>query len=387
MELLKQNFKRVLLFVILIYSYNTIIAQTEGIIIDSETKLPIPFVSIYTRGKEVRGTMGNEQGKYCIYFKYDTIYFSHINYELIKLANHSKIDTIIMNPTIHTMSEIVIAAQDNKWIEKLMTQIVQNKSKNYQTKEAKMSYSFNVKSLSDSSGYAFSSNGYMISPKYSEQENYQICPVSNVIKYKDKTAGKDFMQLRRSVYNNFIKDFDNGFIKKHEFSLTAYINDDNENLLQFSFKSKKGEENTGYIIVDTLKKVITEFEQVAGTNYNIKSNTSSFGRFGASKKGFKYTIWNTVIRGHYSLIDGSYHPTDCRYQLYRQNEYKKGKEKGLFFTNIESQLIMSKIDEEQFDECNRIKLPTPYSIAIIVGKETRLAEEALERVPAEYELF
>jgi len=271
MELLKQNLNKELVLVFLIYFQNIGIAQTKGVIIDSETRAPIPFVSIYTKGKDVRGTMGNEQGEYCIDFKYDTIYFSHINYALTILAKNPKVDTVRMNPIIHTMPEIVVVLKDNQWIKKLLIQVVNDKSKNYQIKEAKVNYSYDIKSVSESCGYAFSSSGYMISPKYSEQEGYQVCPISNVIEYKDTTAGKDFMQLRRSIYSNFVKNFDKKFIKKHEFLLTAYTNDDNENLLQFSYKSRNEEDNRGYIIVDTLKNVITEFEQVTGTNQNIKS--------------------------------------------------------------------------------------------------------------------
>lgn len=103
-----------------------------------------------------------------------------------------------------------------------MKKFINDKSKNYQNDEQKLNYSYKIKSLSDSSGYAFSSIGYIISPNYSEKEGYKICPKSNVIKYKDNTAGTDFMQLRRSVYNNFIKDFDNNFVKKHNFYLTSY---------------------------------------------------------------------------------------------------------------------------------------------------------------------
>lgn len=387
MELLKLDIKKIILTLVIINFYSTSMAQTKGVIIDIETLSPIPFVSIHTKGLNVRGTIGNEYGEYSINFKYDTVYFSHINYELLPLTKHSKCDTIFMTPIVHIMPDVVITVQNNKWIEKLLKQFVKEKSKNYHTEDQILNYSFDIKSLSDSSGYAFSSNGYLISPEYSKKEGYLICPITNLIKYKDKTAGKDFMQLRRSLYNNFIKDFDYGFIKKHIFSLTEYNCTLNKNLLKFSFKSKKGEENEGYIIIDTLKNVIIEFEQVSGTNYNINSNTSSLARFVGEKKGFRYTVWKTLIRGKYSLFDNSYHLAECRYQLFRQNEYKRGK--GLFFTNIESVLNISrlKMKSDILKDYVWLKLPNPYSISIIVSKETRLAEEALERTPAKYELF
>ena len=125
------------------------------------------------------------------------------------------------------------------------------------------------------------------------------------------------MQLRRSVYEDFIHDFDNGFIKKHRFTQTSYIDEANENIVQFTFELRKGEGNSGYVMVDTLNKVITEFEQISDTDYNIKSNTSFFTRMVGPSRGFEYTIWRTVIHGRFSLIDESYQLTDTRYQLYR----------------------------------------------------------------------
>lgn len=387
MRLLKLNFrKELLLFLFLSCCYGIAFAQTNGVIVDSKTLLPIPFVSIYTKGKDVQGTMGDESGKYSVDFDYDTIYFSHVNYALTPLVKNSEGDTIRMSPTIHIMPDVVITVRDNKWIEELMKQIVENKSKNYLQKEAEFNYSFEIKSLSDSSGYAFNSYGYMLSPQYSQKEAYRICPISNVVKYKDETAGKDFMQLRRSVYNKFINDFDKGFIKKHDFSLTSYSDEGNENLLQFTFKSKK-EENRGYIVVDTLKKAIVEFEQKAGTDYNVKSNTSAFTRMTFSKmKGVNYTTWETVIRGQYSLIDDSYYLTDCRYQFYQQHEHKEGKENKTSFANIESRLTMSP-NELELTGCDWLKLPAPRYMTIIYSKSMRLEDEALEQVPTEYEFF
>lgn len=388
MHLFKFSFREILLLFFCLGLSTTIGAQTNGLVLDSETMLPIPFASIHTKGVNVRGTMSNDEGVFAIEFEYDTLYFSHINYELKKLPNRkSKNDTILMNPISHAISGIVIIAKNTKWVENILRDVVNNRSKNYQQKEVPLDYTFSLQSLSDSSGYAFESSGKIISPEYSEKEGFKICPTRNIIKYKDKTAGPDFMQLRRSVYEDFINDFDNGFIKKHRFTQTSFIDEENENIVQFSFELRKGEGNSGYVMVDTLNKVITEFEQISGTDYNIKSNTSFFTRTIASSRGFEYTIWRTVVYGQFSLIDESYQLTDSRYQLYRQSKARG--EKDLFFTNIESRLTMKIPNENNgiADECDWLKLPTPRSITIIMGKETRLAEEALDNVVVEYQLF
>lgn len=140
-------------------------------------------------------------------------------------------------------------------------------------------------------------------------------------------------------------------------------------------------------MVDTLNKVITEFEQISDTEYNIKSNTSFFTRMVGASRGFEYTIWRTVIHGQFSLIDESYQLTDSRYQLYRQSKARGGKD--LFFTNIESRLTMKapNVDIGTTEKYGWLKLPAPRSITIIMGKETRLAEEALDNVVVTYQLF
>ena len=151
----------------------------------------------------------------------------------MKLANKkSSSDTVLMHPISQTISSIVIIAKNTKWVEDILKDVVKNKSKNYQQKEMALDYSFNLKSLSDSSGYAFESSGKIISPVYSVKEGFKICPTLNIVKYKDVSTGTDFMQLRRSVYEDFIHDFDNGFIKKHRFTQTSYIDEENENIVQ-----------------------------------------------------------------------------------------------------------------------------------------------------------
>jgi hypothetical protein len=248
-------------------------------------------------------------------------------------------------------------------------------------------YEFNQKSLSDSSGYAFDSKGKIFSPEYSEKDGFKICPSFNTIKYKDESARPDFMQLRRNVYDDFVRDFDNGFIKKHRFTQTSFVDEENENIVQFSFELKKDESNTGYIMIDTLRKAITEFEQISDTDYNIKSNTTFITRMTFSSVGIEYTIWRTVVHGQFSLIDGSYYLTDSRYQIYRKNTLKG--EKAFYFTNTESHLTMRKSNDD-FDnkeECDWLKLPRPWAMTVILSKERRLTDEALEKVIVEYQTF
>ena len=63
-----------------------IMAQTKGIIVDKEARQPIPYASIFTKnGESVLSAMSDENGQFTIGFPYQTLFFSHINYEKIEL--------------------------------------------------------------------------------------------------------------------------------------------------------------------------------------------------------------------------------------------------------------------------------------------------------------
>ena len=173
MHLFKLGFRGVLLLFVCLGVSITIDAQTNGVVLDSETLLPIPDVSIHTKGANMRGTMSNDDGAFAIDFKFDTLYLSHINYELLKLSNRkTKNDTILMHPISQTISSIVITAKNTKWVENILKAVVKSKSKNYQQKKISLDYNFNVQSLSDSSGYAFECSGKIMTPEYSEKEGF-----------------------------------------------------------------------------------------------------------------------------------------------------------------------------------------------------------------------
>ena len=83
----------------------------------------------------------------------------------------------------------------------------------------------------------------------------------------------------------------------------------------------------------------------------------------------EYTIWRTVVHGQFFLIDGSYHLTDSRYQIYRKNTLMGGNE--VSFTNTESHLTLIKSNEDVVDqkECDWLKLPRPIVMTVILTKE------------------
>jgi hypothetical protein len=361
-----------------------IYSQSQGIIIDKISRLPIPYVSIYSNKNDiVNGTMSDDMGNYNLKYAFDTLYYSHINYKDTIVIFPLQNDTIFMSSKIYPLKEIVVTPQKANWINDLLKEVVRNRKNRYQVDGIVLEYDFLSKSLTDSTGYIFTGIGNICLPQYKEKQLYTICPQKNIIRSNIKEAKADFIQMGRSLYHNFIKEFDSKFIKNTDFKLTSFVDKKKPELLKFSYNSKIYPDNSGYILVDTLQKVIIEFEQNLGSNYNINTNTTLFTRNLAAKKGFSYIVWNTIIYGKYTLINKSYYMTECRYQYYLQISYKKNS----YFSNIESILKLNSCERNSVRNCQWLKLPSPYSILIIKSKNKRLIEEALLEVPVYYESF
>ena len=103
-----------LLILLLLISITSVTAQqTKGIILDSETKEPIPFVSVAASPFNGQGIVGNVNGEFFInksIITSDTVAFSCLGYETIFIAI-SEIDnnkTIYLSPKSISLSEVVI---------------------------------------------------------------------------------------------------------------------------------------------------------------------------------------------------------------------------------------------------------------------------------------
>lgn len=215
---------------------------------------------------------------------------------------------------------------------------------------------------------------------------FQINARNNIIKYKDNTAGVDFSNLQRMIYDDFILNYDKGFIKDNNFRpIKSYKNQDN-NIIQLSFTSKKYNDDNGYIIIDTLNNVILEIERNSGTDFNTKTHTSGFLRSAATVSfGLSYNVWVTKTNSKYTKIGQSYYLAECKYKYLMKKTEKQKKTERTYFTSIESNIHFN--DENNIIGSGFIEIPKPYYLIAIRTKKMRLAEEALAKVPITYEKF
>lgn len=135
------------LFVLILSSIN-IIGQTlspntkvQGRIISSETKEPIPFVTISISDSK-SGTISNLQG----YFKIsvpdanDTLLISCIGYkkQIVPLLENQNFYTICLDPDIQLLDAVTITAPDNSYLYDLLFTCKKNAS--FETRSAKAYY-------------------------------------------------------------------------------------------------------------------------------------------------------------------------------------------------------------------------------------------------------
>lgn len=85
----------------------------KGVIKDSKTLQPIPYVSIYFENElknNSTGSISNENGEFTIVInRKSNIVFSHINYELLSVESDRDLNEILLKPKIYILDEIVIS--------------------------------------------------------------------------------------------------------------------------------------------------------------------------------------------------------------------------------------------------------------------------------------
>lgn len=362
-------------------------AQNKGIILDIDTYKPIPYVNVYTTyNKDVFGTTSNTSGEFNANFHFKSLTFSHVNYEKSEILCDNLKDTIFLNPKTNLIGEVVISNKQPKWISYILERFRTQKKNIYRISEKTFSYQYDTHTLSDSSGYAFKSEGEIIVPKLESDIPFRINPKENAIHYKNNSAGVDFSNMQRILYDDFIDDFDKKFIKEHEFKQNHAYKSKNQNIIQLIFNSKEYDSDNGYIVMDTTSCTILEVVRSTGTDFNIKEQTSTALRTIASKtKGFNYEEWGIYYYTRYESFNGSCYPIDCRYKLYMKSSTKNKKRDDSYFVSIESKLSL--IDKNSGVTNYFIDMPRPYYILLIKSKKMRLDEEKLHNVPVKFNVF
>ena len=186
--------------------------------------------------------------------------------------------------------------------------------------------------------------------------------------------------------DDFLLNLNSDFIKDNNFYLNNSFSDKNKNIIQLNFSSKKYTDYDGYLVVDTLNKVILEVERNCGTVFNIKTQTSGVLRnLSSSKVGFNYNTWITKTIIKYSKVGQAYYMSDCKYKFYMKTSTHNKKVDLKYFTSMESHLSLENKTEKSLNEFKVI--PKPNYLIVFYTKQMRKEEESLNKVPVTFEKF
>lgn len=358
----------------------TATAQRRIVVLDDTNGIPVPFANVYSTSasKDVKATATDSAGVAVVKFGFDRLNISHVNYGKREIAVGELNDTVWLTPKNVAICEVVVTGQ-REWIERLLQRFVSLKESIYKPQAKQFAYTYNSRTLSDSTGYAFSSNGQITLPQYQSKDAATIAPQNNTVYYKDKTAGADFTNLQRMVYGNLVDDIDEKFIRQHSFSQNVSYKNADSNVIQIMFSSRKFPDDKGYMVIDTATCRILETERTTGTEYNVKNNTSAAMRtIAKAAAGFGYEAWNVTSHTKYATINTAFYPVECSYKFFmRSNATKTGES---YFSSIESDLQM----QESSAVADFMELPRPYYMLLIKTKKMRLAEERLRDVEKTY---
>lgn len=302
----------ILIFLIsnLTWSQETTIS---GIIKDSETLQPIPFVNIYSENdlkNNFTGSISNENGEFSIINNNSQLIFSHISYESLTISSDENLEVILLKPKSYILDEIVISNQTPK---EYLNEIITLSSGSIEKNTLFKTYCREIVKVNDE--YTKFSDALV--DYYVSKENGN----SNV-----------FLDQHRALKSNKLDDKDdeiideiNSMFNVKDYIKNAYEFNGIENLLknddyEFEIKIKKdsnGEEyeyvriipneeskemlNKGYIIIDPKSKKIVEYKIYTSENH--LKNAALKNLLIAKAKINKILVWSKfkIINNQYIL--------------------------------------------------------------------------------------
>ncbi|MCQ2229461.1 MAG: carboxypeptidase-like regulatory domain-containing protein [Bacteroidales bacterium] len=364
-----------------------IAAQNTCVLFDRTNNAPVAYANVYkSEEKTIIGTVSDENGSFTIDFEYKQLNISHINYESVVIDGTLN-DTIYLVPKVGILNEVVVKSGEPSWIRPFMKRFIRENKKRYSQGVIHFDYDYVSRNVSDSSGYWFESDGKIRIQNDNKGIICKISPNLGIIHYKDSTAGCDFSNMKRMLYNDFVDLLDDKFLKKHSFMENDAFVSENKNIIQLLFKSTKyGDGDKGLITVDTARCLILSAKRETGLDYNLNTNTDGVTRSSIRlATGYRYTRWFVSIETLYRTDGENAYPEDYKYKMLICSESDKEKYKGTRFESVESSICLKTSPDNK--ENKYIELPKPWYMKIIVSKEERLNEEKLQAIPKKYVLY
>ncbi|MBR5656123.1 MAG: hypothetical protein IKW98_05505 [Prevotella sp.] len=381
-----------ILTIILAFLSLDVYGQRKCVVVDAKTFEPIAHASLYAKDRQVfNSAVTDINGETIIKFPFRQLTISHLNYE--KMVIKSLPDTIFLVPRSYMTGEVTVRSQEPAWIRPLLKRFVKNKDRNYFNKKSVLEYQYTTQSIAGTNYYKYDSQG-LLRMRDPDSLKFSILQTDGTITSVDSTHLTDVANMRRMLYEDFVTEFDNDFIRNHKFAVNEEFKGNSKNEIELYFRMEKQNADHGHFVIDTARLVVLSAHRVSSLKYNENHRVSAFMLSMARLlTGYKITDWDTNYHVTYQEIDGNFLPKDIQFKFYYvakerypdKNEEEYNAKTGGGFTNMEAEMKLSPTVNEPL-ESNWLMLPQSWYIKYSTDK-SREYEIKLANLPAKFILF
>ncbi len=289
--------------------------KINGVIKDSETLQPIPYVSIYSEYElknNSTGSISNENGEFTLTLNNKSkIVFSHINYETFSVEPDGNLKEILLKPKNYVLNEVVISGQKPEDYLKGIIKSSKNRIdkntvlKGYFREIVKVNNEYTKFSDALADYYIEKSNGKstlvlgqhraLKSNNLIDTDEESIDNTNTVFNVKDFVKNAYNLETIEKLLKSDDYEFER-IIKKEangvEYEYIGIIpNEESDEML-----------NKGYVIIDPKSKSILEFKIYTSEKHLKNAKTRNF--IIAKGKRNHLLVWSKfkIINNQYTLI-------------------------------------------------------------------------------------
>ena len=387
--------KRSILGLLALLAVGMVEAQTVRTVVvaDADTRLPVAHASLYTKESgRFHSAISDGQGSARIAFQFQHLTVSHLNYERRTLRQLP--DTIFLQPRYLQKAEVVVTNKEPEWIRRCLKQTVKKKEQHYFSHPGCEAYVYDTQNMGTDNIYRFHATG-LLRMKDAAHKNFAIVADTCSITASDSTTLTDMANLRRILYEDFMEDLDNGFIRSHRFYHNADAKGLGQDEVELRFRSRHESDDRGWLVLDTVRCVVLSAQRTTGTKTNRQERIDGVMYAMSRVFGYRIDTWTRDYRVSYACRpDGTLYPAEVRYKMFfagrdgssDKQEQEFHEQTGGGFPNMEATLTLRPTDEEVSDYDQWLELPASWYITFH-SEADRRQEIVLSNLPATFAIF
>lgn len=394
--------RRIALYLLPLLCSLPVSAQQRVVVADADSHEPIAHASLYTKTEgRFHSAITDDEGCATVAFTFRRLTVSHLNYEQRVVTRLT--DTLFLKPRFRATPEVVVTNEEPAWIRQKLKQVVKTKTARYFTATDTAFFDYHTQSMGTNKIYRYHLTG-LLRMRNATNSRYAFLPDSSNIIASDSTHLTDVQNLRRMLYEDFVGELDNGFIRSHRWRENPDFVGTSENEIELTFRSKHRDDDRGRVVIDTARCVILQAVRTTGTKTNVDERIPAM-LYGISRMltGYKVLKWNRDYRVVYAeRPDGTFYPREVRYKSFdiiRENssdpqEQEYYQQTGGGFPNMEAVLTIGSQPSSfspqpsapSLGEGSWEELPPSWYIRLSSDNE-RQRELQLSALPATFVLF